>query len=116
MLKLHIVPAGAWDPREQINQPCAIITGDLEDIRQLDELLSASMRCGWPMDEVVIKKAEFVVVLETGVWLAHWSGDPGRTTDLNNAKRFGSRVLADEALVAARTWRSFLRATIGTAP
>jgi hypothetical protein len=32
----------------------------------------------------------WVVQLYDGVWIAPWSGDPGRTTKKENAKRFGA--------------------------
>ncbi len=53
-----------------------------------------------------------VVQLESGVWLAGWSGDPGRTLDPSNAKEFLSKRAATSALAAARKHRPFKNARI----
>ena len=50
---------------------------------------------------------EWVVELESGVWLAPWRGDPGRTLFAGSAKRFPTQAAAHRALVAARVYREF---------
>jgi hypothetical protein len=50
---------------------------------------------------------KFIVELETGVWLAPWDGDPGRTTVKENAKRFDTRYFAGRAGEDAQEYRSF---------
>ncbi|MGB1202900.1 MAG: hypothetical protein ACPG75_04975 [Alloalcanivorax venustensis] len=43
----------------------------------------------------------FVVELETGVWMADWEGDPGRTLQRDNAQRFADQYAAEAALRTA---------------
>jgi hypothetical protein len=62
------------------------------------------------------KKAEpivlWVVQLYDGVWIAPWSGDPGRTTKKENAKRFGALHGARVSLGKARRYKKFPNAKI----
>lgn len=41
---------------------------------------------------------EFVIEFETGVYMADWVGDPGRTLDIENAAIFEKREEAEKAL------------------
>jgi len=50
----------------------------------------------------------FVVELEPGVWVAPWSGDPGRTLVIANAQQFDRQADAEAALEAAREFRPFV--------
>ena len=54
----------------------------------------------------------FVVMLEKGCWLADTEGDPGRTLQKSNAKRFSDRSEAVFALRMARVYRRFRNAEI----
>lgn len=54
----------------------------------------------------------WTVELESGVWLASWEGDPGRTLFGLNAMGFGTRAEAVAALKAARSYRPFASAEI----
>ena len=54
----------------------------------------------------------YIVELERGVWIAPWSGDPGRTLDRRNAAVYESRSGAQRALDGACRFRPFLRAAI----
>ena len=54
----------------------------------------------------------FIVELEEGVWLADGIGDPSRTLDMDDAKRFKWRSKAKYALLIARKYRPFLNAKI----
>ena len=54
----------------------------------------------------------YIVQLEFECWLASWEGDPGRTTVLENAKRFRSRSAATKALNDARKYRPFANAFV----
>lgn len=49
----------------------------------------------------------YVVLLERGVWLAPWEGDPGRTTQKENAMRYATSREALDALTRAREFRPF---------
>lgn len=55
---------------------------------------------------------EWIVELEPGVWLAPWSGDPGRTLVEATAKRYKERRNAVYALTRARRYRPFRCARI----
>lgn len=55
---------------------------------------------------------EFIVELEEGVYLATWSGDPGRTLKIENAQVFVRDKDADNALVRARYYRPFKYAKV----
>ena len=55
---------------------------------------------------------EWVVELESGVWLAPWHGDPGRTLFAGSAKRFPTQAAAHRALVAARLYHRFASAQV----
>jgi hypothetical protein len=52
------------------------------------------------------------VELEPGVWLAEGEGDPPRTLDEENAKKFNSLKDAVRALAEARKYRKFDKAVI----
>jgi hypothetical protein len=52
------------------------------------------------------------VLLEKNVWLADWEGDPGRTTNEDNAAEFESMADAMKALEEARKFRPFKNAQI----
>lgn len=54
----------------------------------------------------------WVVELECDVWLAPWTGDPGRTIKRENAKEFDSFEKASDALDEARKYRPFVNAVI----
>jgi hypothetical protein len=54
----------------------------------------------------------YIVRLETGVWLAPWDGDPGRTLVESSAKVFPDAALAYKALAAACRYRDFSHATL----
>ena len=54
----------------------------------------------------------YIVELEPGVWLAEWSGDPGRTLDRGFAKRYERRDSAMRFLRKARLYRPFRDAKI----
>jgi hypothetical protein len=45
---------------------------------------------------------EWIIELEPGVWIAPWSGDPGRTLVQGSAKRFQTHDDAKKALAKAR--------------
>lgn len=55
---------------------------------------------------------EYIVQLEEGVWLAPWSGDPGRTLVQESAKRYGTKRGASLALREARKCRPFANARV----
>jgi hypothetical protein len=57
-------------------------------------------------------RAYWIVQLEYETWLAPWSGDPGRCTVVENAKRFSSRKAAERALQQAREWGEFRNAFV----
>ena len=52
------------------------------------------------------------VLLEPGVWIADWEGDPGRTHVEENAQEFDTLKEASKALEKARTYRPFKGAQI----
>lgn len=54
----------------------------------------------------------FIVELEPGVWLAEWSGDPGRTLARENAKRYAIYEDAVRGKARARRMRKFADAKI----
>ena len=56
----------------------------------------------------------YVIQLESGWWRAVWPGDPGRTGNLNTAKRYTTMRGAKLALARARTYRKFVNAKIMT--
>ena len=66
------------------------------------------------VDAVVMPRG-FVVELEPGVWLAEWSGDPGRTCDRRNAKVYVTEVEAIRGKARARRMRPFRNAKIEAA-
>jgi hypothetical protein len=53
-----------------------------------------------------------IVELENGVWIAPWNGDPGRTLDRENAKKFDNHKNAKKMLGKAREHRQFKNALI----
>ena len=60
-------------------------------------------------------KKEFIVEIESGVYLADIDGDPGRTLERENAKRYATRQSAENNLVASREYRPFRQAKISKA-
>lgn len=54
----------------------------------------------------------FIVELETGVWLAPWDGDPGRTQVKEYAKTFKSESAAHKAVEEARRYRRFKKVIV----
>ena len=56
----------------------------------------------------------YTIELEKGVWLSSVEGDPGRTLDINNAKKFKKMADALKALNEARKYRPFLKASISS--
>lgn len=58
----------------------------------------------------------WIVELEPGVFLAPWSGDPGRTTEARNAQVYESHPRARKALIAAQKLRPFEQARVTLAP
>lgn len=54
----------------------------------------------------------WVVELERGVWIAEWSGDPGRTTNKTWAKRYATAPAAKRGLWWARRHRLFQEARV----
>jgi len=57
-------------------------------------------------------KANFVIELQHGCWVANWEGDPGRTLLLSNAQRFDTRAEASRKLKECRIYRPFENAKI----
>ena len=55
---------------------------------------------------------EIIVMLERGVWLANWEGDPARTLKIDNAKRFKTKKAASAALKKARKYRPFIKGIV----
>jgi len=58
------------------------------------------------------EQARYVAELEPDVWIAPWSGDPGRTLVLNNAKVFNNRSTAWRAIERAQKMRPFKNAKV----
>ncbi len=54
----------------------------------------------------------YVLELEKGVWLAPWEGNPGRTTNKEDATIFAKVEKAMMALVIVKTIRPFKKAEI----
>jgi len=50
--------------------------------------------------------------LKKGVWIAPWTGDPGRTTKIENAKEFNNRSTAWRAIERAQKIRPFENAQL----
>ena len=59
---------------------------------------------------------QWIVEIEPEVWLAKWSGDPGRSVVIECAKRYPSIRSATAALAKARQHRPFRDARIVEAP
>jgi len=55
---------------------------------------------------------QYIVELEEKVWIAYWSGDPGRTLCKKHAKVFNTERLAQRALKKAQKYRPFINAKI----
>jgi len=60
--------------------------------------------------------ANWIVELEPGVYIAPWSGDPGRTLEAQNARVYDSHPRARLALLAAQKLRPFEEARVTLAP
>jgi len=56
----------------------------------------------------------YVVELEEGVWISGWTGDPGRTLDRANARRYATPKGARIGLAHARRIRPFIHARVLT--
>lgn len=54
----------------------------------------------------------YIVELEQGVWLAPWSGNPGRTLKKSSARLYANEHSAAIALGKARKFRKFRNAVI----
>lgn len=54
----------------------------------------------------------WIIELEEGVWIAPWSGDPGRTLLQSIAQRFPTKRGARQALTYARQYRPFVNAVV----
>ena len=54
----------------------------------------------------------FIVEISIGVYLADWSGDPGRTVIINHAKKYETERAAKIAIKKARKYRAFKEAKI----
>lgn len=52
------------------------------------------------------------VEIEPGVWLAPWSGDPGRTLVAGHARLYATEREAMAGLAAARRYRPFKAARV----
>lgn len=57
-------------------------------------------------------KKNWIVVLEDGVYLAPWGGDPGRTLNRKLALKYSAKQDAELALSLARQYRPFKNARI----
>lgn len=55
---------------------------------------------------------KYICKLETGVFIATWSGNPGRTLVLENAKRFNFKSTAWRAIERAQRIRPFKNANV----
>lgn len=54
----------------------------------------------------------FIVELQTGMWIAPWSGDPGRTLVKKTAQKYKTERGAKIALKCARRYSPFKDAKI----
>lgn len=90
---------------------CTLTNHQYSELRQLLADHDASVA-----DDTQPRPIHFVVELDEGVWIAPWSGDPGRTLVRSNARGFATRAAADEALTAARKYRPFRNARVVPAP
>ena len=54
----------------------------------------------------------YIVEIEKGVYIAPWSGDPGRTLKKERAKKFSTEIGALICLACARKYRRFENARI----
>ena len=59
-----------------------------------------------------MKKTNYQVELEDGVWLAPWDGDPGRTLNRDFADLFYTVKDAEAAIDKAREYRPFKMARL----
>lgn len=55
---------------------------------------------------------QFIVEIESGLWLAAIDGDPGRTCRIENARRYSSHKGAAIALGRARRYRPLRNAKV----
>jgi hypothetical protein len=55
---------------------------------------------------------KYVAELEPGVFVAPWSGDPGRCLNIGNAKEYKTTAAARAAITRARKYRPFLNAQV----
>lgn len=79
--------------------------------RQLDNLPDY-LRKYPPTPDECFKPNYYVVMLETGVYLAEWEGDPGRTIETKNAKQFKNLEDAMKAMGEAKAMRPFPHACV----
>ena len=56
--------------------------------------------------------AKWIVLLESGVYLAAGRGDPARTVNADRARQFDSHPRARIALLAAQKYRPFVDAKV----
>jgi hypothetical protein len=54
----------------------------------------------------------FIVQLEIDAYLTNWSGDPGRTVQIKNAREYKTERGAKIALAKARRFRKFENAKV----
>lgn len=59
---------------------------------------------------------KFIAQLEEHVWIADWSGDPGRTLKIENAKVFNNKSTAWRAIESAQKIRPFVNAKVIDCP
>jgi hypothetical protein len=83
--------------------------GIVHDVQRNGIVLVNLAECAWPVDASdcvalgpLPVTRRWVVELEHDVWLAPWSGDPGRTCVLAHARVFTSERQAKRALRIAR--------------
>ena len=57
---------------------------------------------------------KYVAELEKNTWIASWSGDPGLTCKIENAKVFNFRSTAWRAIERAQKNRPFIHAKVTT--
>lgn len=58
----------------------------------------------------------YIIELVSGVWLADWAGDPGRSCDRGYAQRFATSDEAFEALQRARKVRAYPNGRLRAVP
>lgn len=77
-------------------------------MKQFQETPSVIAADGLSDSTVVV----YVVQLEPGVWLAPWTGDPGRSLEMASAKKFPSLASAHRAIANALQCRRFKSPTV----